>query len=64
VPVSPGQYDRIGNNNILESMRQMAGIPKGGSLKGVDLSKAAENYIKSIGLTDDEIEKLRVNLSN
>ena len=64
VPVSPGQYDRIGNNNILESMRQMAGIPKGGSLKGVDLSKAAETYIKSIGLTDDEIEKIKVNLSN
>lgn len=64
VPVAPGQYDRIGNNNILESMRQMAGIPKGSSLKGVDLSKAAESYIKSIGLTDDEIEKLRVNLSN
>lgn len=64
VPVSPGQYDRIGNNNILESMRQMAGIPKGGSLKGVDLSKAAENYIKSIGLTDDEIEQIKVNLSN
>ena len=64
VPVAPGQYDRIGNNNILESMRQMAGIPKGGSLKGVDLSKAAENYIKSIGLTDDEIEQIKVNLSN
>lgn len=64
VPVAPGQYDRIGNNNILESMRQMAGIPKGGSLKGVDLSKAAETYIKSIGLTDDEIEKIKVNLSN
>lgn len=64
VPVSPGQYDRIGNNNILESMRQMAGIPKGGSLKGVDLSKAAENYIKSIGLTDDEIEQIKINLSN
>ncbi len=64
VPVAPGQYDRIGNNNILESMRQMAGIPKGSSLKGVDLSKAAESYIKSIGLTDDEIEKLKVNLSN
>ncbi len=64
VPVTPGQYDRIGNNNILESMRQMAGIPKGSSLKGVDLSKAAESYVKSIGLSDDEIEKLRVNLSN
>ncbi|MDR1772598.1 MAG: tyrosine-protein phosphatase [Hungatella sp.] len=64
VPVAPGQYDRIGNNNILESMRQMAGISKGSSLKGVDLSKAAESYIKSIGLTDDEIQKLRVNLSN
>ncbi|WP_313577710.1 tyrosine-protein phosphatase [Lacrimispora sp.] len=64
VPVAPGQYDRIGNNNILESMRQIAGIPKGGSLKGVDLSKAAENYIKSIGLTDDEIERIKVNLSN
>ncbi|MGL6219220.1 MAG: tyrosine-protein phosphatase [Lacrimispora sphenoides] len=64
VPVAPGQYDRIGNNNILESMRQMAGIPKGGSLKGVDLAKAAENYIKSIGLTDDEIEQIKVNLSN
>lgn len=64
VPVAPGQYDRIGNNNILESMRQMAGIPKGSSLKGVDLSKAAEGYIKSIGLTDDEIQKLKVNLSN
>jgi hypothetical protein len=45
-------------------MRQMAGIPKGSSLIGVDLSKAAENYIKSIGLTDDEIEQIKVNLSN
>ncbi len=64
VSVAPGQYDRIGNNNILESMRQMAGVPKGSSLKGVDLSKAAESYIKSIGLTDDEISKLKANLSN
>jgi len=53
------QYEKIAESNVLESLREIAGLPKGASLAGVDLEKAAEAYLLSIGLTEDQIQALK-----
>ena len=57
------QYEKIADSNILESLRDMAGLPKGADLTGVDLVKAAENYLLKIGLTAEQIQTLKRQLA-
>lgn len=57
------QYDKIAESNILESLRDIAGLPKGADLTDVDLVKAAENYLLSIGLTEEQIKILQQKLT-
>ena len=57
------QYDRIGDSNILESMRGIAGLEKGADLTDVDLAAAAEDYLTGIGLDAAQITALREALS-
>ena len=57
------QYDRIGDSNILESMRGIAGLEKGADLTDVDLVAAAEDYLTGIGLDAAQITALREALS-
>lgn len=62
--VIPGseQHKRIGESNIMESLRQIAGLPKGASLAGVDLVKPAEQYLQTVGLSQDQIVLLKTKL--
>ena len=57
------QYEKIAESNILESLRDIAGLPKGADLTDVDLVKAAENYLLNIGLTEGQIHILREKLT-
>lgn len=57
------QYNRIADSNIMESMRDIAGLEKGASLEGVDLKKAATDYLTSIGLEEGQIQLLTEKLS-
>ena len=57
------QYDKIAERNILESLRDIAGLPKGASLDNVDLEAAAERYLLGIGLTSEQIETLKDKLT-
>ncbi|MGI6148936.1 MAG: protein tyrosine phosphatase [Firmicutes bacterium] len=57
------QYDKIAESNILESLRDIAGLPKGASLDNVDLEAAAERYLLGIGLTSEQIETLKDKLT-
>lgn len=57
------QYEKIADSNILESLRDIAGLPKGADLTGVDMEKAAESYLLKIGLTPFQIEVLKTRLA-
>lgn len=57
------QYNKIADTNILESLRDIAGLEKGADLEGVDLAAAAKEYLTRIGLTEDEIASLEEALS-
>ena len=59
--VLPGDaaYDEIAQNNIVVTLRNLLETDDLGS---ADLTQAAENYFRKIGLKDDEIEHLRTNL--
>lgn len=57
------QYNSIAESNILESLRYIAGLEKGASLEGVDLVKASEDYLLSIGLDKEQIEAIKTILS-
>lgn len=57
------QYEKIAESNILESLRDIAGLEKGADLTDVDLEKAAEEYLLDIGLTEEQIKTLKEKLS-
>lgn len=54
------QYDQIASGNIEKSLARAFGIE---SIHDADLQKCAEAYLKQIGLSDDEINALKENLS-
>lgn len=53
------RYDAIANSNIVKSLQMAFGIE---DLYNADLAACAEAYIKSTGLTDEEIAALKTNL--
>ena len=57
------QYEKIAESNILEALREIAGLPKGADLTGIDLEKAAENYLMGIGLSSDQVQLLKERLT-
>ncbi len=57
------QYEKIAESNILQSLRDIAGLEKGADLTDVDLEKAAEEYLLDIGLTKEQIKTLKEKLS-
>ena len=57
------QYEAVKNSNIVSILSTITGISDPAKLKKADLSAAAEAYIRSIGLTDEEINALKANLS-
>lgn len=58
------QYKAIAESNIIASMTTVvANLEKGADISKVDFAKAAENYLKRIGLTSDEIAALKKKLS-
>lgn len=59
VKVGTTQYTTI-SNNIVKNLKTIFGVE---TLEGADLAKLAETYIKGLGLTDEEIAKLRTNLA-
>lgn len=59
------QYKLIANSNIIDSLTTVViGYEKGADISGADLAKAAESYLKKIGLTSDEISALKAKLSS
>lgn len=60
--VEPGSetYENLVKNNVLRILGDLFGTKE---LEGADLSKLAEDYFRSIGLTDAELTALRTNLS-
>lgn len=57
------QYEKIAESNILESLRNIAGLDKGADLTDVDLEKAAEEYLINVGLTEEQIQLLKGKLT-
>ena len=58
------QYNAVADSNIRVSVTTViVGAEKGTDISDVDLAKAAEDYLKSIGMTTDEIATLKDNLS-
>lgn len=59
--VEPGtaQYEMIANNNIRKTLCTTFGLE---TLAGADLQSCAEAFLKSIGLSPEEIEALRARL--
>ena len=60
--VEPGteQYDIVADSNIRRTLCAAFGLE---SLAGADLRARAEAYLKGIGLSPDEIDAVRDNLS-
>ena len=54
------RYENIANSNIVKTLSRAFGVE---NLKTADLKMCAEQYIKSIGLSDTEISALRDNLA-
>ena len=57
------QYEAVKNSNIVSILRTIAGVDKSVDVSTIDLAKAAEAYIASLGLTDAELASLKANLS-
>ena len=62
--LEPGtdKYSMIAEKNILEMVRQVAGVEKGAALDGVDLRAAAEGYLAAHGMAEDAIRALQDHL--
>lgn len=59
------KYKKIAEANIVASMTTVvAGLPKGTDISNRDLSVDVENYLKKIGLKDEEIKRLKICLSS
>ena len=63
--VEPGteKYQIIAEKNIVQMLKTIAGIPDDSSLEGIDLSKAAEEYLIKNGMTQTAIDNLKAHLS-
>lgn len=57
------QYEIIAEKNIREMLRYIAGLEKGASLEGVDLAAAAEKWLLSGGMTQEQLTALQEKLS-
>lgn len=58
------QYTSVANSNIMASLTTVVcGLEKGSDISGVNLAKAAENYLENIGMTSAEIKALKSKLS-
>ncbi len=58
------QYNSVAKSNIMASVTTvLAQLEKGSDISDVNLVKAAENYLKKIGLTEAEIASLKEKLS-
>jgi len=58
------KYNAIAESNIITSMTTVvAKLEKGADISKVDFAKAAEDYLKRIGLTNSEIASLKEKLS-
>ena len=59
--VEPGteKYDAIANSNIIKSLQSAFGVE---DLSKADLAAEAKEYILALGLTEDEVTSLMVNL--
>ena len=53
------RYNTVADSNISKSLARAFGVS---DIKSADLSGYAENFIKSLGLSDEEIAKLKANL--
>ena len=56
------KYGMIAQKNIMEMLWAVTGLEKGASLEGVDLAKAAEDYLLSHGMAAGAIEALKTKL--
>ena len=59
-PLSQETLDAIANSNIIKTLQTAFGVE---DLTAADLAAEAEEYIREIGLTDEEIADLRTNLA-
>lgn len=61
--VEPGteQYERIAHSNIVRSLGQAFGVADI-TAEGVNLAAEAEDYLRQLGLADEEIDALRAKL--
>ena len=58
------QYNAIIESNIMTSLTTVVcGLEKGTDISEIDLSKAATDYLTKLGMTTEEISKLKTNLS-
>lgn len=57
------QYEKIADSNILAALREIAGLPAGADLDGVDLEAAAERYLMGIGLSQEQVQILKERLT-
>ena len=55
------RYDRIANGNIVKTLSRAFDV---GDIYSADLKKEAEEYFGELGLTEDELDALRANLSD
>jgi hypothetical protein len=53
------KYDTIAKNNIEKTLKAAFGVD---DLFSADLASCAEKYLLSIGMTADEIQRLKANL--
>lgn len=60
ITVDDPRYTAIVNSNISKALARAFEVS---DIKSINLSQAAEKYIKKIGLSDEEIAKLKANLS-
>ena len=60
-PLSQETLDAIANSNIIKTLQTAFGVE---DLTTADLAAEAAEYVKAIGLTDDELAALKENLGN
>ena len=60
---SDDRYEKIAEINIERTLRKLFDIKDTEIIENVDLSGKAEEFFGKIGLSDEEMEKLRANLS-
>lgn len=57
------QYNHIGERNVYEFLIGMAGLERGSDISKLNLVTVAENYLKDIGMTNEQITSLKARLS-